>query len=396
MTLFADDICMHQAVETTGQLHQLIRRIGIVLDILEELQKDGNISKTSALLRLKGPLAAKLQKQYVVRNKSGTFLKIPRANGTQTHIQLVSHVQYLGVTISYRGFERQTALTRIKASEKVGQQLHRWLHAQNSLNKNQKCKLWHQCAYACMRYGLIPVGLTHQSTQLIYSAALRQIRRIHREPTHLYKTTHKEFLVLHHLAHPLLILRDLCRKTKARDQQRRVNLPADDILFRVPPVDYDHQCQVIDDVLQNLRASRPQLEVPTLEPQHVCQYCSKTFTSIYRLRAHQTVEHDHRPGALRQFTLQDVQHGVPTCKRCNARFVTFESLNCHVTYVCSATTQDLEDVEHRLRVQELLQFARSQQIQALAAQQDLLTYFHNRCALCSMFCTTTRGLSKEV
>ena len=392
MTLFADDICMHQAVETVDQLHQLIRRIGIVLDILEALQMDVNISKTSALLRLKGPLAAKLQKQYVVRNKSGVFLKIPRANGTQTHIQLVSHVQYLGVTISYRGFERQTALARIKASEKVGQQLHRWLHAQNSLNKNQKCKLWQQCAYACMRYGLIPVGLTQQSTQLIYSAALRQLRRIHREPTHLYKTTHEEFLEIHHLTHPLLILRDLCQKTEARDQQRRVNLQADDILFRAPPVDYAHRCQVLDDVLQQLRTGRSQVEVPTLETQHVCQHCSKTFTSLSRLRAHQTVEHDNRSGALRQFSLQDVQHGVPTCNRCHARFVTFESLNYHVTYVCSATTQDLEDVEHRLRVQELLQFARSQQIQALAARQDLLTYFHNRCALCSMFCTTTRGL----
>ena len=158
-------------------------------------------SKTSAILRLKGPLTAKLQKQYVVRNKNGAFLKIPRTNGKHTHIQLVSHVQYLGATISYKGFERQTALARIKASEKVGQQLHRWLHAQNSLNKSQKCKLWQQCAYACMRYGLIPIGLTHQSTQLIYSAALRQLRRIHREPTHLYKTTHEEFLALHHLTH---------------------------------------------------------------------------------------------------------------------------------------------------------------------------------------------------
>ena len=392
LTLFADDICMHQAVETVDQLHQLIRRIGTVLDILAELQMDVNISKTSALLRLKGPLAAKLQKQYVVRNKSGTFLKIPRSDGTQTLIQLVSHVQYLGVTISYRGFERQTALARIKASEKVGQQLHRWLHAQNSLNTNQKCKLWQQCAYACMRYGLIPIGLTTQSTRLIYTAALRQLRRIHREPTHLYKTTHEEFLEQHHLAHPLLTLRDLCQKTEARDQQRRVFLHADDILFRVPPVDYAHRCQVLDEVLQHLRAYRPSLEVPTMELSHICPQCFKSFTSVSRLRAHQTVEHDHRSGALRPFTLDDMQQGVPTCKRCNAKFVTFESLTYHVTYVCSATIQDLEDVEHRLRVQELLQFARSQQIQALAAQQDLLTYFHNRCALCSMFCTTTRGL----
>ena len=392
MTLFADDICMHQAVDTPERLHQLIRHIGIVLDILEEFQMDVNISKTSALLRLKGPAAAKLQKQYVVRNKQCTFLKIPRANGTFTHIQLVSHVQYLGVTVSYRGFERQTALARIKASEKVSQQLHRWLHAQRSLHSHQKCKLWQQCVYACMRYGLIPVGLTPHSVQQIYSASLRQLRRIHREPIHLYKNTHEAFLAQHHLAHPLLILRDLCLKAEARDQARRAHLQADDILFRVPTMDYQQRCQVIDAFLLQQQIRRYDLEVPTPEAHHVCPHCLLPFSNLTRLRAHLTVEHDDRSGALRTFTMKDVHHGVPTCNRCQTKFVNFESLNYHVTYVCSATTQDLEDVEHRLRVQELLQFARSQQIQALEARTDLLTYFHNTCALCSMFCTTTKGL----
>ena len=392
LTMFADDICMHQAVETPEQLHRLIRHIGVVLDILQEFLMDVNINKTSAILRLKGPAAAKLQKQYVVRNKKGTFLKIPRTNGTVTHIQLVSHIQYLGVTVSYRGFERQTARARIKASEKVSQQLHRWLHAQRSLNSHQKCRLWQQCVYACMRYGLITVGLTPFSVQQIFSASLRQLRRIHREPPHLYKTTHEEFLEQHQLAHPLLILRDLCLQADARDQARRAHLQADDILFRVPTMDYQQRCQVIDDFLLQNRNRRHDLEVLTPEAQHICPHCLLPFSNITRLRTHLTVEHDDRSGALRLFTMKDIHNGVPTCNRCKTRFVNFESLNYHVTYVCSATTQDLEDVEHRLRVQELLQFARSQQIQALEARPDLLTYFHNTCALCSMFCTTTRGL----
>lgn len=163
LTLFADDICVHEAVESPEQLHRFMRYMGIVLDLLETLQMDVNIDKTSAILRLKGPMAAKLQKQYIMRTKQGTFLKIPRANGQTTHVRLVTHFQYLGATISYRNFEKQTVMARIKASEKVGHQLHRWLHVQHSLSSTQKCKLWRQCVFACMRYGLLAVGITHDT-----------------------------------------------------------------------------------------------------------------------------------------------------------------------------------------------------------------------------------------
>ncbi|CAL1145226.1 unnamed protein product [Cladocopium goreaui] len=58
----------------------------------------------------------------------------------------------------------------------------------------------------------------------------------------------------------------------------------------------------------------------------------------------------------------------------------------------SSREEDLEQVEHRLRIQELLQVARSHQLQALANNAQLLAYFYTRCALCNTFCTTTTGL----
>jgi len=160
---------------------------------------------------------------------------------------------------------------------------------------------------------------------------LRQLRRIHREPTHLYKNTHEEFLAQHHLAHPLLILRDLCLKAEARDQARRAHLQADDILFRVPSVDYQQRCQVIDNFLLQQQTSRHDLEVPTPEAQHVCPHCLLPFPNVTRLRTHLTVEHDDRSGAIRTFTMQDIHQGVPTCNRCKTKFVNRKpELSCHV------------------------------------------------------------------
>ena len=40
-----------------------------------------------------------------------------------------SNFSYLGATVNYYNFERATAMTRIKASDKTGQQLHRWLYS---------------------------------------------------------------------------------------------------------------------------------------------------------------------------------------------------------------------------------------------------------------------------
>eukprot|EP00435_Cladocopium_sp_Y103_P051618 s1168_g16.t1 len=49
-----------------------------------------------------------------------------------------------------------------------------------------------------------------------------------------------------------------------------------------------------------------------------------------------------------------------------------------------------EEVEHRLGVQELLQFASSLNLQALAERPDLLAYFHMRCGICKHFSVTAR------
>ena len=107
---------------------------------------------------------------------------------------------------------------------------------------------------------------------------------------------------------------------------------------------------------------------------------------------HLTLEHDDRGGMIRQFYSQDEYGGVPTCARCMQTFSTFSSLAYHVQYVCMDQRQDLTDLEHRLRVQEALQYARARQLEALANDAPLLAYFHTRCAICAQFCTTVQGL----
>ena len=253
LTLYADDGCMHEVVTSPEQFRNLIHKVGSTLDLLEAAQLTINLEKTYALLRLVGPAVNKVYKQYLLRTPKGTFLKIPRRSGRMTHIRLVTQFQYLGATVCYHNFERTTTLARIKASEKTGQQLHRWLHSTWGLNGQQKYKIWKQCVFTTLRYSLMAIGFTHQTATMIDVACLKQLRRIFREPAHLTRTTHQEFLSNHNLTDPLLQLVAFCQDAQVRDVSRRHQLRPTDVLLRAPMMNYDQQMQVLTTTWYHLR-----------------------------------------------------------------------------------------------------------------------------------------------
>ena len=390
--MYADDGCMHEVVTSPEHFRQTIQKVGITLDLLEAAQLTINLEKTYALLRLVGPDVNKIQKQYVKKTPNGTFLKIPRQSGQTTYIRLVKQFQYLGATVCYHNFERATTVARIKASVKTGQQLHRWLYTTKGFNGSQKYRLWKQCVFTTMRYSLMSVGFTTQTAILIDVACFKQLRRLFREPTHLTLMTHHEFLFQYNLTDPLLHLVAFCQDAQVRHARRTQFLKPTDVLRRHPPVDFDHYMQVLTTTWYHQRHRHLTPEVILPDAQMICPECCAPLASLSQLRRHLTEAHGDRSGALRIVTHSDRAGGVPTCSRCHMQFTTHHSLQYHVQFVCMAPRQDIEEVEHRLRVQEMLQYARGQQLQALATDAPLLAYFHHRCALCSFFSATIKGL----
>ena len=314
ITMYADDTCFHEVIQSEAGLHRTMAFLGKALDVLESFKLSINLTKTVALWRLGGPLSRKLQKQYVRRTPDGTFLHIPRVNGKTTYIRLVKHFQYLGTTVSYHAHERLTMMARIQASHKTGMQLHRWLHVQHSLTPIQKYRLWKQCVFACLRYGLVITGLTRQSLQMFDLACLKQLRRIYRAPTHLTRTSHGDFLAEHGLPEPLLLLIETNFQTAQRDTQNRQSAMSNDIILRLPPRDFQAQHLLIQEVLQQLR-SRHDLPTTVQESHQVCPHCFIICADLATLRRHLTLEHDERSGQIRPFHWLDAKEGVPTlCK----------------------------------------------------------------------------------
>ena len=119
-TTFADDCNFHQVIRSEQHFLNLLRYLGKVLDILEGYGFSINLEKTTVMLRLVGAKASKLQRRFVHRRKNGgAWLMIPRQDGTLTYVRLVAQQQFLGATVSFYNFERQTMLARIKAGTKL-------------------------------------------------------------------------------------------------------------------------------------------------------------------------------------------------------------------------------------------------------------------------------------
>ncbi|CAL1131107.1 unnamed protein product [Cladocopium goreaui] len=289
----------------------LIKSFGTLLDLIEWADLDINLAKTTVTMRMRGKLAGKLQRRFVVRTQQGAFIKIPRSDGSYTKIRLVRSFKYLGVMLSYHNFEHETMALRIKHSDQSAHQLHRWLFTQR-LSAQQKVRLWYQCIYTCLRYGIIATGFTDSTLLQFYRFSIRQLRRILREPVHLTHENNKSFLQRHNLPDPLLRLKSICLQTATRSLQRQWTLADDDILNLTPLPCYDHLLQVIDQVNSDLHL-----------------------------------------------------------------------------------VEEIDQVEHRLRVQELLQFARAHQVAALRHNLAVLTYFMHHCAICGKFHSTVTGLMRH-
>ena len=396
-TTFADDCNFHQVIHSEQDFLSLLSSLGKVFDILENHGFTINFEKTTVMLRLVGTKAPKLQRRFIQRRKNGgAWLLVPRQDGTHTLIRLVARQQFLGASISFSNFERQTMLARIKAGDKTGQQLSRWIFTKKGFSFHRKQLLWKQCVFASMRYSLIPIGFNVATIALLDIACMKHLRRLYREPVHLHRNTHHECLISHNIADPLVLLLELCRKAAKRDALRDDTLASHDILRRMAPIDYAERCQVLLRAWDQLRNRLD--PVTTLEPdtRQECPHCHQMYPTLSALRRHLTTVHDERSGPLRPVSTRDFDNGIPTCIRCKQHFTTWHGLRNHIQFVCNVTGQEADDpdeeVEHRVRVHELLQYACCLNLEALSMDVELAAYFHTRCGICKFFCNTTKGL----
>ena len=291
-----------------------------------------NFTKTAALLQCRGSQLSKFNSKYLHRTKNGTFLRVPRGNGTCTEIQLKSSHMYLGVMLSYRNSRQLTMKCRIAASRKSESVMHKWIFTHKGFSRCQKVKLWFQCIFPCLTAGILAAGVDQTTLQQFDSFSLHSLRKIFRQPVHLELLSHADFIARFRLRDPLLMLRKLCNKMIIRQQQRVQVLTPQDIL-QTATVDHLTDCLLqIDRCLAHRRSPvGPSIK----ENPFQCHLCSATFLTIRGLNEHLVKSHQDLTGKLRPFQPEaDLTAGVPTCSRCGKTFTTWAATRHHVEYRC--------------------------------------------------------------
>ena len=150
---FADDHHLRWSGETEADFHRALREAAEFLELLEGYGFLFNIGKSAAINRLVGPRQAAFNKQYIARRKNGVCLKFIGKSKT-FWIPVAKKWDYLGATITYRNFEADTVLRRIKASDHAFARLKPVLGCHRKLKLCQRLAVHTACVTSTLHYAI--------------------------------------------------------------------------------------------------------------------------------------------------------------------------------------------------------------------------------------------------
>ena len=385
---YADDLISRWTLHSPAAVHTMLVQIGIVLDTLESVGMQVNLDKTAFLLRLSGRSASGLLKKIIVKQPSGTWIRIPRTNGSITLIPLVDCHTYLGAKISFFSFEDQTLAYRLQIGRATFLRLRAWLLRRHSYPLALRVQLWQCCVRSSYLYGIHVAGLTSQGLIRLHRRFVSEIRSIARSPRHI---THES--------------------TPALFDRLGLTLPSDH-LREVWTQQYDRRCLKwegleTDDFLKTFDIHQPfchlmQVLAPTNAPVHLdevqlCPYCD--FSTQYQA---QLTKHLHSRHAVAKCTntyigLRDALAGLPQCAHCSRFFTTFAGLRKHIIknscpdFESSRPWQAALADDPRLR-----SMAHAEDWNPLWQDEDLVTTLRKQCVLCNQVVLSTRQLADHL
>ena len=102
---------------------------------------------------------------------------VPSGDGT-VYIPLQTHLEYLGVKLSYCRYEVQAAQHRVQQAQTAFSQLQAPLRTNGPLSQKHRLRLYKACVLPPMFYGLVSVGCTLEVVKLLSSNVARHMRKV--------------------------------------------------------------------------------------------------------------------------------------------------------------------------------------------------------------------------
>ena len=341
MTIFADDKRLCWQIRSMKSLEKALSQISTVLAVLSSACMKVNVGKSEVLMLLRGKRADEARRRFVsVRGGEG-HLRVPHS-GSSAYFTIKSKIRYLGVVLSYGGFEAQTAAYRCDQAKSAFGQLRSVLRTGSCLTKADRLRVYRACVWSVLEYGLIGVGLDRKALDSVKSAAAGQLRKVLR--IHGRGITNQQVFEQAALNPEEILLGRMDRKLDMMPEQSVEILQA--VRARL--------VRVRDNLSSIIEASGSFVTPCVVDSSIACPVCGIYFANEVSLNMHIKSGHPQIHDASRvQFVkARHALGGIPQCFFCLKMLCDHHSLEKHVTMGgCSVIKeaiskgQTLEDLE---------------------------------------------------
>ena len=147
ITAFADDLNCCESFPDETQLQGALKRIGILLDTLEEMGLQLSLDKSHVLINICGTNSRHVMHRIVHVDALGPYIEIPMAHGVRSRLPVRTSAKYLGVTVGYKMFETCTVQARMHAAKTTFSGLRRWLCARQ-IPLKFRLHMWQSCVFS--------------------------------------------------------------------------------------------------------------------------------------------------------------------------------------------------------------------------------------------------------
>ena len=334
VAMYADDSHLRWQFHSYSGFERAITELRIILRFFANFDMRVNYTKTQAILLLSGSGKHKIRKLYVRHHDEGhRLLLLP--GDLSRWLPLTTHTEYLGMIISYDGFEARSTRHRIHKANQRRWALASILHSRKIASR-YKLQIWRSCLQSTLVYGLHCFGLSPKLAAELNVNSMKHIRAIVSDQQHLTGRTHQEILEKHQLTPILQVIQ------KAHEREQQLSFHTD---WMVSEAWHLH----ITACLQQVQQQTPVPDTDSDQERWACPECDEMFCSAAALKIRAQRTHGIR--TEKQQIFDRAAHsvgGLPTCRFCNKQFSRWQTLAHHInTMACPIFEPPTQRHSHR-------------------------------------------------
>ena len=351
LTAYADDCHVCGSFRTFADFEFIRQAFGVLFATLRSLDMQINPEKSVAILAMSGSSHRKHRCSCIHRDQQGEKLRIDVPGAEPVFVPLHHSTKYLGVIVSYGGFEDASLHHRKQLTHIGFQRLKRWLTGRNALTITQKFQMWRSCILPILTYGIFAVGITPKGLQQATTAMTLMLRQLIGDHAYLTGHSNRQALANFHLPTPAQLLHGAAASLWQSVTQREFSLTANDILLQIH---WGNLTDLLSRLAQvqaseSLESSWTAVtEAQSVEPTYSCRLCPFSTANPAWFRRHCTIVHGFRMHRTQFHNFTDhMIDGLPQCKHCGLQFSTWRSFKTHVERGCQAILRGPEDCLHQ-------------------------------------------------